>query len=180
MPLEKSSRALETMNYKLILFDIDGTVADRDSVEIYPSVKRFVESLDPSVNVAFITNQGGPACRRAGWEFSDTFPTQVGVQARLDNLMKQIYDLRDMRPSLYVAWVYQAKNGDVFGLAGRVKDESDKKRALYWRKPGPGMILQACLDSSTNPANTLMIGDRPEDRGAAEAAGVAFRHVDDI
>lgn len=168
-----------TLDYKLILFDIDETIADRDSVEIYPSVKRFIESLDPSVNVAFITNQGGPACRRAGWEFSDTFPTMIAVQYRLDNLMKIVYDLLGRRPSLYVAWIYQDKAGRVYDLSGLVAKEDIKKR-LFWRKPGPGMILQACLDSSTNPANTLMIGDRPEDRGAAEAAGVAFRHVDDI
>lgn len=163
------------MNYKLILFDIDGTIADRDSVEIYPVVKRFIESLDPSVSVAFITNQGGPPCRNTGWEFSSTFPTRLKVQARLDNLMKVIYDLLGRKPSLYVAWVYQDKYGQVYDLSGPVKEDTKIKKCLFWRKPGPGMILQACLDSSTRPAETLMIGDNFKvDGGAADAAGVAF------
>ncbi len=167
-------------NYKLVLLDIDGTLCDRDSVEIYPAALRFISALGAGVDVVFITNQGGPPCRRAGWDFGHTFPTQMKVQTRLDNLMKQIYDLRDMRPSLYVAWIYQDNSGNVFDLAGVVIDESDKKRALYWRKPGPGMILQACLDSSTRPADVLVVGDRTEDADAARAAGVAFRWAEEI
>lgn len=42
--------------HKLVLFDIDGTITDRDSVEIYPAARRFIESLDPSIEVALVTN----------------------------------------------------------------------------------------------------------------------------
>lgn len=169
------------MNYKLVLLDIDGTIADRDSVEIYPRARRFIESLGPSVEVAFITNQGGPPCRRAGWEFSRTFPTRIAVQDRLDNLMKMVYDLLGRKSSLYVAWVYQDKAGQVYDLSGPVEEDTKIKECLFWRKPGPGMILRACLDSRVVPADALMIGDNIKiDGGAAQAAGVAFRHADDI
>lgn len=73
------------------------------------------------------------------------------------------------------------KNGTVIMPGGKViKDEDERQKLLDFRKPGPGMILQAIEDYGVNPDQVLMIGDRPEDRGAAEAAGVASRHVDDI
>ena len=169
------------MNYKLILLDIDGTIANRDSTEIYPAARRFIEALDAGVEVAFITNQGGPPCRAAGWEFSNQFPSEEKIRARLDELMKVIYGILGRKPSLYVAWVFRDKSGAVYNLAGLIEDETKKRKALFWRKPGPGMILQALLDSCTAPKDTLMIGDDlDKDAGAAEAAGVAFRHADDI
>lgn len=49
------------MTYKLILMDIDGTIADRNSDQIYPHVLEFLECLPSEVDVVFVTNQGGPA-----------------------------------------------------------------------------------------------------------------------
>lgn len=40
------------------------------------------------------------------------------------------------------------------------------------RKPKPGMILQALNDFGVLPGNAFLIGDRPRDIEAAEAAGV--------
>ncbi len=39
------------------------------------------------------------------------------------------------------------------------------------RKPGPGMIEQACRDMELDPARSVMIGDRWLDVGAGQAAG---------
>jgi D-glycero-D-manno-heptose 1,7-bisphosphate phosphatase len=46
-----------------------------------------------------------------------------------------------------------------------------------WRKPAPGMLLQALEDLGAVPGEVLMIGDRPEDQAAALAAGVPFQWV---
>lgn len=167
-------------NYKLVLLDIDGTLCDRDSVEIYPKMRRFIEALDQDCQVALVTNQGGPACHDAGWDFSSNFPSLSEVNSRLGHIVKQIADMRLCEPALYVAWAYEIKNGMVIMPGGKVINGEEKERELHRRKPGPGMILQALMDSQTMPADALMIGDRPEDRGAAEAACVAFRHADDI
>lgn len=40
------------------------------------------------------------------------------------------------------------------------------------RKPAPGMLLEAMADFGVGPADCVMIGDKPADRAAAEAAGV--------
>jgi D-glycero-D-manno-heptose 1,7-bisphosphate phosphatase len=42
------------------------------------------------------------------------------------------------------------------------------------RKPNPGMVIMAMAAAGFEPAETLVVGDRPEDRGAAERAGCAF------
>lgn len=39
------------------------------------------------------------------------------------------------------------------------------------RKPKPGLILQACQELDINPAESVMIGDKPRDVECGEAAG---------
>ncbi len=46
------------------------------------------------------------------------------------------------------------------------KDSSD-------RKPGPGMLLQAMADFKVDREKSFLIGDKPTDTEAAEAAGVS-------
>jgi len=46
------------------------------------------------------------------------------------------------------------------------------RRDNPWRKPGPGMILQAAADLSLDLAASWLVGDRPSDIEAGRAAGV--------
>jgi D-glycero-D-manno-heptose 1,7-bisphosphate phosphatase len=46
------------------------------------------------------------------------------------------------------------------------------RRDNLWRKPGPGMILQAAADLSLDLARCWTIGDRDRDIAAGRAAGV--------
>lgn len=41
-----------------------------------------------------------------------------------------------------------------------------------WRKPAPGMLLQAIQDFDLDPAESIMVGDNETDMQAAAAAGV--------
>lgn len=46
------------------------------------------------------------------------------------------------------------------------------RRENVRRKPGPGMILDACAAHGIDPARSVMLGDRASDMQAALAAGV--------
>lgn len=48
-------------------------------------------------------------------------------------------------------------------------------RDSYWRKPNPGMILEAARRHGLDPAASVFIGDQPTDMAAAAAAGVSLR-----
>ncbi|MDD5586267.1 MAG: HAD family hydrolase [Alphaproteobacteria bacterium] len=46
------------------------------------------------------------------------------------------------------------------------------RRQCFWRKPNPGMILEAAGRLRLDLARSAMIGDQPRDMQAAQAAGV--------
>lgn len=49
------------------------------------------------------------------------------------------------------------------------------RRASDFRKPAPGMLLQAAVDLDIDLANSIMVGDKASDMEAALAAGVITR-----
>lgn len=60
------------------------------------------------------------------------------------------------------------------GTVGQYAKESQ------YRKPNPKMLLDLMATFSISKANTVMIGDRPEDQEAAKAAGVDFQWADEF
>ena len=51
----------------------------------------------------------------------------------------------------------------------------DYRREHEWRKPKPGMILQAAADLGLDLSRSVLIGDRLSDIEAAAAAGIPLR-----
>jgi len=49
------------------------------------------------------------------------------------------------------------------------------RRNHPWRKPNPGMILQAVSDLSLDPAQSVIVGDKVSDIEAGAAAGIGLR-----
>jgi D-glycero-D-manno-heptose 1,7-bisphosphate phosphatase len=49
------------------------------------------------------------------------------------------------------------------------------RRDHPWRKPNPGMILQAVSDLDLDPAQSALLGDKISDIEAGEAAGIGLR-----
>jgi D-glycero-D-manno-heptose 1,7-bisphosphate phosphatase len=49
------------------------------------------------------------------------------------------------------------------------------RRDHPWRKPNPGMILQALSDLDLDPAQSAILGDKMSDIEAGEAAGIGLR-----
>jgi D-glycero-D-manno-heptose 1,7-bisphosphate phosphatase len=64
-----------------------------------------------------------------------------------------------------IAKIYHCPDHPTAGL-GAYRREND------WRKPGPGMLLQAAADLDLDLAASWSIGDQPSDIAAARAAGV--------
>jgi D-glycero-D-manno-heptose 1,7-bisphosphate phosphatase len=159
--------------YELIIFDIDGTIT-----EIKPEiVKKYPRAVTPNklgeqqaiagmreiladikkagIHIALATNRGGVA-----WGYS-TFEESI-------SFAQEAADLCGIpEAKLYIS-PYHAK-----AKGPRVIE----KYALEhdWRKPNPGMLLQAMEDFKIEPQNTLFVGDRETDKLAAENANLDFQ-----
>ena len=159
---------IDLNTYQLICLDIDGTIAKRSEDVLYDDV--LARLADYTGHLALTTNQGGPACRDAGWKNSKSYPTMAEVSTRC----QAFADILEAR--LYIAFAYVTGRGKVLIPKGLDPDSGPAQR--NWRKPGPGMIRQASKDCGVAGEAVLMVGDRPEDQAAAQNAGVAFMWAD--
>ena len=64
-----------------------------------------------------------------------------------------------------IAAVYHCPDHPTAGIGAYRRDNP-------WRKPGPGMILQAAADLSLDLARSWTVGDQPGDIDAGRAAGI--------
>jgi histidinol phosphatase-like enzyme len=105
-----------------------------------------------------------------GFGEPDKLPTEGEVILRLS----RIADALNYPLNMYYCFAYKSKSSDEWGPA----KSGEREWSHSWRKPGPGMLLQAMKDAGASPDETVFIGDSEEDRLAAEAAGVKFVHAD--
>ena len=171
---------MEIKDYELVMFDVDGTIADRNEDRLLPIAEDFFDLLHQWAAVANLprlalaTNQGGVALRLwmedGGWGEPEKYPTLEAVQERLRTIQQQI----PLPITLYVAYAYQTqKTREWAPVPIRFVGQPEWSRA--WRKPNGGMLQQAMLDHGVkNPQKVLFVGDRPEDREAAVAVGAGF------
>lgn len=163
----------------MILFDLDGTLAHRDTGELLAGVARFF-TLTPPTRWAIVTNQGGVGLRRwmedHGFGDPDRYPAAADIDARIEQVISAI----GKQPiAVYVAYAYQTKAGEWAPTPATATD--DPRWCHDWRKPAPGMLLQAMTDAGiTDPDTVTMVGDSDADHEAAEAAGVRFRWADEF
>lgn len=154
--------------YRLIIFDIDDTLVPFNETELLPGVAEKLRELD--CNIALVTNQGGPACRDAGWPWSHKFPTMLEVADRLRKVVSVVSNAANLPVPHYISWAYVSKDNKVYYPKGL----PEAQRNLAMRKPQPGMLLKAMADAGVAPSETLMVGDREEDQEAAENARTDF------
>jgi D-glycero-D-manno-heptose 1,7-bisphosphate phosphatase len=67
-----------------------------------------------------------------------------------------------------IARVYHCPYHPLHGIGDYGRDHP-------WRKPNPGMILQAMSDLDLDPAQSAILGDKISDIEAGEAAGIGLR-----
>ena len=142
------------MFYDLYIFDVDGTLAERDGTRLLPGVAEWFAANQAAVALA--TNQGGVGLRywmeSAGFGNPENYPTDTQVLWRLRGLCDQ---LRLPYTAINVCFAYQSKAGNWSPTPSRVENEA------WWdpdcRKPAAGMLLDAMAYVEADRA--VMLGD---------------------
>jgi len=160
----------------LLIFDVDGTLVPSFKEDLLPARAPFFARLPAEVGVALASNQGGVGLRywmeAEGWGNPSGLPTPEQAETRLRHIAEQILALRQRELRIYAAFSYCSRDGRWGPLPPY--SWQDPRWNRDWRKPEPGMILQALRDFGCPAEEALMIGDRPEDEAAAAAAGIRY------
>lgn len=159
------------MEYKLIIFDLDGTLSPMDKPVLFNDAKAWIDA-NPKQAWCIASNQGGVGLRywmeRDGFGEPNKYPTAEQFERRLDSLFG------DQHPMVLRCYRYQSKKS---GQWCPVPPGCDDKEEWYQgnRKPAAGMLTEAMSILPTEATETLMVGDSPEDQQAAIAAGCKFQ-----
>ena len=162
---------IEIRGYSLYLFDLDDTITKPIKGKIFPETEHdriFLPGRQSKLDelhasgkkIAIVSNQGGAAWGMVRPEI---------LQAALKDL------LRDRIDAYFICYhdtSEKARNSPRTITSLTLPDLYKGK----WerRKPGPGMLIEAMDHFNVGPENTLFVGDRSEDQGAAQAAGTHF------
>lgn len=163
---------IEIREYKLVLLDLDDTLTKSISGNKFPqSVDdrvfidgRWDKLLDlhaQGKKTAIVTNQGGAAWGIFEPDEMNRFLTSLAASADISAVFACYRDTGE-----------KARSSD-----RTIKELTLPEYYKEWdrRKPGPGMLIEAMEHFGIAREDTLMVGDRNEDKGAAEAAGVSFQ-----
>lgn len=163
---------------ELIIFDIDDTLADWRTHELLPGVKEWFDANAASTNLIGAANQGGVGLRY--WMEHDDFgdptryPRSIDADEHFEIVQRNLgHEFKVLR-----CYAYQSKKGFWSPTPRGYEDANEWRQD--WRKPAPGMLLEAMRLFDAKPEDTLMVGDSNEDRDAADAAGCGFVWADDF
>jgi D-glycero-D-manno-heptose 1,7-bisphosphate phosphatase len=164
---------------KILFVDCDGTIRKPKSGAKFiqsPEDQQIIKGADDAIahwfsegyTVIGITNQAGVA---AGHKTLSEAIAEQRYTLNLFPLLSEIYFCPDYEG--LICWRV-TRDGE-FNIAN---DESVEEKYKF-RKPGCGMILVASKSFGGNLAECWMVGDRPEDEGAAVNAGLRFMWAGD-
>jgi HAD superfamily hydrolase (TIGR01662 family) len=169
---------------KLLILDVDGTIAAFESNELWEVPKDFFREIWRMKHKPFIalaSNQGGVGLRY--WMEENDFgepskyPTEDDVRQRMHLISESVRRLSGVDEiAVYMAFMYQAKSTGNWSPMKANKSEWHKSS----RKPAPGMLLRAMNQYSILGDQTLMVGDWEEDEDAARRAGCHFMYTSDF
>jgi D-glycero-D-manno-heptose 1,7-bisphosphate phosphatase len=147
------------MQKRGLLLDRDGVinvdrgyVGRREHFEFMPGLFPFLRAAqDKGFYIAVLTNQSGVA--RGLYDATD--------HATLMAWMLQELATQGIGIEL-VLTCFESEEGSVRAY----------QRESFWRKPNPGMVLDAIQKMRINPARSAFLGDQPLDMMAALAGGI--------
>jgi D-glycero-D-manno-heptose 1,7-bisphosphate phosphatase len=154
-----------TRDYKLIIFDKDGTLCrsrsgqtfinSADDQELIPGVLEKIKDLKTQgAKIAIASNQGGVAFGHMS--YSEAWA-----------IMEHAEDLIEADEFIFCP-------DHPKGTVPEYTSDSP------YRKPGPKMITETADNLHVPLSGVLFVGDRPEDEQAAKAAGVDFMWAKDF
>jgi len=136
------------------LIDNAGDLGDPARVRLLHGVPEALASLhDAGFRLVVVTNQGGVARGRYGEADVDAVHVKIAELLRRRTGQERIIDRFYFCP-FHPEAVIDAFRGD-----------------HPWRKPRPGMLLQAASDLGLDLERSWLIGDAPRDVAAGRAAG---------
>jgi D-glycero-D-manno-heptose 1,7-bisphosphate phosphatase len=162
---------IEFRSYSLYLFDLDDTLTRSISGEKFPKTvgdrvfidgrwEHLLNLYAQGNKTAICTNQGGAAWGLLAPQTMNAFLASLCESAEINRYFACYHDTSE-----------KARNSD---RTIKALTEPDIYKEWDRRKPGPGMLIEAMDFFEIGPEKTLYVGDREEDRLAAEAASVDF------
>ncbi|MBD1923437.1 HAD-IIIA family hydrolase [Microcoleus sp. FACHB-831] len=162
-----------TGSVNLLILDLDGTVRAPLSGNKFiqrPHDQKMIEGAEGAIayfaangwKIVGVTNQAGVAS---------------GKKSLQSCIKEQQYTL-DLVPEMEeIYFCPDFEGGKCFCVtSNEVNNYSNHQESGKFRKPNAGMLKLAI--EIHKPDKVLMIGDRPEDRQAASAAGAKFQHAE--
>lgn len=170
--------------FNLLLLDIDRTIVDFNDVSLYPAMVDRINEMQAEnaragepLQIALVSNQGGPACHDAGW--NGNYPEYNGVLTRIQMIKENLEAAVGRTIKVYTCYAFEDKGGTIY-LPKALEGMRNSVNWNYMRKPGPGMLAAAMADAGVGFQNTLMVGDSQDDQGAAKAARCTFMWAEDF
>jgi HAD superfamily hydrolase (TIGR01662 family) len=165
----------------LYIFDLDGTLAETWESELLPGVAERVREVGDGADLAVATNQAGVAWNAVE---GNPYPRPAEIGNRLVAVAEALPVLKE---ALWLVSIgdegvdlpperWRALAAGVTQAAAPLWVRTSSDRA--WRKPRPGMLLEACETFGTGPDEALFVGDREGDAQAAAAVGMRFVYAD--
>lgn len=130
------------------MVDDPGYLSDPDQLVVFPEVADALHRFRAAgYAVVLITNQSGIGRGYFGWDDYDRVADRLRVHLADENL-----------------------DFDAECVCGHAPDAG---KTCGWRKPAPGMLVEAARRLDLDLAASVMVGDKASDLWAANAAGVA-------
>jgi histidinol phosphatase-like enzyme len=163
----------------LYIFDLDATLVELYGTTPLPNVLGTLHSLTQQHHaIAVATNQAGVAWRKAVRR--PPYPKVSEIGPRFHQIVSLLPPLRNAPwfISIYDARVKLTAQ-DYADLVAEFQEVIHPLNAHIsaksaWRKPNPGMLVEACTYHNITRENATFVGDADTDRDAATNAGMDF------
>lgn len=137
--------------YKLVIFDLDGTLTPQRDSSADPFEDRFLPGVQEKI--------------------AELQKNNIQIAIASNQLAVGRGEVPAATPLLFLRWVEEELGIDDIMVRWAPYE--------FRAKPDPTMLVEAIRLAYCEPEGTLMIGDDEVDRLAAEAAGVDFQWADD-